>query len=78
MKRFWVFRCDEYYPSGGMHDLLGTADTLEEAKAMAAAVPDRDMTRDLHAHIFDTESEKVVWEDWVHRYDRRFDKREPQ
>lgn len=32
---YYVFAGSNYYPSGGMEDYLGMADTLEEAKALA-------------------------------------------
>lgn len=35
MKRFLVFHFYDYYPAGGWDDLLGTADTYEEAVALA-------------------------------------------
>lgn len=34
MKRFLVFGFDNYYPSGGIGDLQGEFDTLEEAIAL--------------------------------------------
>ena len=30
-KRYLVFAMDTYYPSGGMGDMIGSTDTLEEA-----------------------------------------------
>lgn len=30
-KRFLVFACDQYYPNGGMADMVASFDTLEEA-----------------------------------------------
>jgi hypothetical protein len=32
MKRFMVFSFPEYYPSGGLSDVIGDYDTIEEAK----------------------------------------------
>lgn len=37
MKRFLVFGFDNYYPSGGIGDLQGEFDTLEEAVALTEA-----------------------------------------
>lgn len=34
MKRYLVYVGDQYYPSGAMGDLVGQADTLEEAKRL--------------------------------------------
>jgi len=31
-KRFLVFGCDKYYPLGGISDLIGSFDTIEEAR----------------------------------------------
>ena len=30
--KIYVFEYDDYYPSGGVHDLFGVFDTLEQAK----------------------------------------------
>jgi len=35
MKRFMLFTWDTYYPRGGLHDLAGTFDSVEEAVAQA-------------------------------------------
>lgn len=35
LKRFILFRCDYYYPSGGWNDFVGSFDTLEEANNIA-------------------------------------------
>lgn len=32
--RYWVFACTRYYPSGGLGDFRGSADTAEEANEM--------------------------------------------
>ena len=31
-KRFIAFRCEPYYPLGGMRDAIGSFDTLNEAR----------------------------------------------
>lgn len=36
MKRYLVFKYDQYYPSGGLNDVYAEADTLEEAYSLAA------------------------------------------
>ena len=33
MKRYALFAGDHYYPSGGIGDLVGSFETIEEAKA---------------------------------------------
>ena len=35
-KRFLVFGCDSYYPSGGMDDRIASFDTIEEACVYAS------------------------------------------
>lgn len=40
MKRYAVFAYDSYYPAGGWEDLIGQAETLEEARALRP--PERD------------------------------------
>jgi len=37
MGRFLVFGYDDYYPQGGMNDLMASFDSMNEAKAFAAA-----------------------------------------
>lgn len=39
--RYFVFGYDTYYPGGGLNDLLGTATTLDEAKALAESSGDQ-------------------------------------
>lgn len=36
MKRYLLFAGDQYYPRGGMYDLRGDFDTLEEAVEVAS------------------------------------------
>lgn len=36
MKRFMLFKIVEYYPSGGVRDLLDTSDSLENSVAICA------------------------------------------
>ena len=35
MKRYMVFYGDEYYPSGGVEDLIGFSDTIECSREIA-------------------------------------------
>lgn len=49
MKKYLLFAYDGYYPAGGLRDLAGSFDTLEEAIAIA-----RD-TRALSDHGLGTE-----------------------
>lgn len=67
MKRFLVFAGDDYYPIGGWRDLVGSADTISQAKALAPAhVTLADGSRDWAAtggfdwaHVVDTRLEHV-------------------
>lgn len=47
-KRFWVFSFYQYYPGGGLCDLVGTFDLYEEALGVC------DKCRDFH-QILDTQ-----------------------
>lgn len=40
-KRFLVFAYDMYYPGGGWNDLLGSTDTLEDARKLYLSVESR-------------------------------------
>lgn len=77
-KRYVAFLGNIYYPSGGMHDLLGSYDDIDDAKhAIDSKVRDgycSSFHGDLDAylehewrarkwgHIYDTETNKIVWE----------------
>lgn len=52
MKRYWLLAGDDYYPVGGMRDLAGCFDTIEEAKAFNCQAD--------WAHIFDAQECKPV------------------
>lgn len=54
---FLVFAYETYYPSGGINDLVGTADSFDEAFTLLREV--LDCTHD-HAHIYDTATEKIT------------------
>ena len=45
MKVFWVIGTDQYYPQGGLNDVLRTFATLEEAEAYADTVTGYDSVR---------------------------------
>jgi len=63
MKRFLVFSSYNYESSGGWKDILGDADTLEEAEDMGRAV--------LHHHdwwhVVDIQEQRVVSDSWYGR-----------
>jgi hypothetical protein len=58
MKRFLVFKGDNYYPQGGMNDFYLDCDTLEESILTVTLCDDYDTW----IHIYDTESRTIVWE----------------
>ena len=78
MKRYWLFFGNNYYPDGGMEDLLSSHDTLTDAiKAFDDKLSEDyneeclqtkneylEMQKELHwAHVFDSKNQKVVWFD---------------
>jgi hypothetical protein len=56
-KRFLLFGFPEYYPSGGLGDVDGEFDDLNDA--IAAAV---DSFRE-YRYVFDCQTRQIVW-DW--------------
>ena len=51
-QRFLLFGFDSYYPVGGLHDVVGSFATVEEAEAAIAATDPLDLLD--HYQIFDT------------------------
>lgn len=77
MKRYLVFKFDQYYPAGGMDDLIGQADTLNDAKNIVKAEVERTAYIDegetwesdsvwngmlFYAHIYDIHEDRKVWQ----------------
>lgn len=56
MKKYIVFGYDYYYPSGGLQDIIGQANSLEEAKSIC-----KKRRRDIF-EIVDRDTWKIVWE----------------
>lgn len=57
MKRFLIFMYPPYYPSGGINDLVGTADTIEEINNIIEVEMKRffeDFQDQIYLNIFDT------------------------
>jgi len=52
-KRFIIFSITDYYPSGGLDDIWGDADFLEEARAMR-------QSRSEYSYIVDRDTWKKV------------------
>lgn len=59
MKKYALFTFDVYYPSGGMKDLYGFYDTIEEAKKDLFTEDEHFRHRDLY-QIVDTTTWKTV------------------
>jgi hypothetical protein len=55
MKKYVLFQYDAYYPSGGLNDITGSFDTVEEAKQKAK----EDKTD--HTIIVDRDTWEIVW-----------------
>lgn len=55
MKRYLVFRGDDYYPSGGFKDFKASYDTLEEAVESAKS------SSGDWAHVVDVQHGEMVW-----------------
>ncbi len=74
MKRYLAFFGNIYYPQEGMKDFIGDFDTVEEAKMHIKTVyenkigfidgllPIEDDDSDHWAHIYDTHTNKIVYE----------------
>ena len=68
MKRYLAFYMMVYYPQGGMNDLVGSFDSLDEAieSVYSKALTDfdyrwNDEWRLARGHVFDTEKNEKVW-----------------
>lgn len=60
MKRYMLFAGMKYYPGGGMADLLGCLDSLDDAKRFFEERNQSDIND--WAHVFDAVEEKIVWD----------------
>ena len=56
MKRYLVFEYEEYYPSGGMNDLVSQTDDIEVAKSHIDSISDG-----VWIEIYDTAQCKMVF-----------------
>lgn len=66
MKKYLLFAFGQYYPRGGLRDLVGSFDTLEEAAAVASE-PEitRNFAGEEYVQIFDRDlpdGSDPVWE----------------
>ncbi len=60
MKRYLVFACEAFYPSGGWEDFIADFDDKEAAEAsVLAATKSRSW-----GHIVDLECGKMVYDTW--------------
>jgi hypothetical protein len=61
VSRYWLFAGDVYYACGGVHDLLATYPTLEEALAAAQAwETERDIGPYSWWHVIDQTTGQIV------------------
>ena len=60
MKRYMVFACLSYYPSGGMNDFKGDFDSLEDESYLNHVEKLRESND--HIHVYDTELRSIVVE----------------
>lgn len=60
MKRYILFRFSNFYPSGGMNDVEGHYDTLEEATDYVNECKEGDDWGE-HYHILDTVTRKTIY-----------------
>ena len=57
-KKYILFQFDDYYPSGGLWDIKGSFDTIEEAKDNWSCRPSYDQSE-----IVDRDTWEIVWEE---------------
>lgn len=62
MKRFLVFKGNNYYPCGGMDDFKGDYDSLKEAVFNVTQLLVVEGYEYTWGHIYDTELRQEVWE----------------
>lgn len=62
MRRYLAFAYETFFPAGGMDDLVGTYDDLDDAKERLKKVSYGGF-EDSHGngHIFDTHTQKIVF-----------------
>lgn len=58
MKRYLVFKFQQFYPLGGWFDFRGAFDSLDDAVKDAEAWEESG-----YAHVVDTETMSIVWGD---------------
>lgn len=62
MRRYLAFAFGDFYPSGGMQDLVGSYDNLDDAKERLNNVEWGGFHDDHgNGHVFDTQTQKIVF-----------------
>jgi len=61
MKNYLAFFGSDYYPSGGMNDLLGDFDTLDDAIEAIQKEKSNSKYGDVWAHVFSIKDNKEVY-----------------
>jgi len=73
MHRFLIFGGSEYYPSGGVNDLLGTEDSKVKAIAKAGSMMGGEFAVNREDFKTDPEYATQSTVEWVHVYDTQID-----
>lgn len=61
MKRYWLFGGETHYAAGGMHDLLGTFDSIRQAVDRARTLECFRRHPELEWwHVYDSEQQRFV------------------
>ncbi len=60
MKRFLLFKCDRYYPSGGWGDFAGSFDSISDSMEFLA---DNPLNTKGEIHLVDSESGTMVFQE---------------
>jgi len=64
-KRFWLFVCPDYYPMGGLSDIVDTFDTVDEA--MEHINKNASLAKGIDVYLYDRDTDKQFDCDWVSR-----------
>lgn len=61
MKRFVLFWCPRYYPSGGFHDTYLDFDELHNAIEKGIEILKKEEAY-YHAHVYDIKTKSLLWD----------------
>ena len=60
LNRYWGFHYNEFYPSGGMLDAVGSSDDFDDLKRKCQLILSLSRATS-EAHVYDTHERKIVW-----------------